>query len=115
MATKTTTQLIDDLDGSTAAETVTFALDGVNYEIDLSKRNASAFRKMLNQFMPQARPASAGRESPRPGSARVSAPGVNAHRVELALIRAWAADSNIVVAPRGRISATIVEQYHAAR
>lgn len=115
MATKTTTQLIDDLDGSTAAETVTFALDGINYEIDLSKRNASAFRKVVKQFMPQARKASAGRESVRASSAKVSAPGVNAHRVELALIRAWAADSNIVVAPQGRISAKVIEQYHAAR
>ena len=47
MAREVIEKLIDDLDGSTAVETVAFALDGTSYEIDLSKRNAAAFRKTL--------------------------------------------------------------------
>ena len=44
-------KLIDDLDGSPAVETVTFALDGTSYEIDLSKRNAAAFRKTFDRYV----------------------------------------------------------------
>ena len=47
VAREVTEKFIDDLDGSAAAETVSFALDGTSYEIDLSKKNASAFRKAL--------------------------------------------------------------------
>ena len=40
MAKRTVVVLEDDLDGGPADETVTFALDGVSYEIDLSSSNA---------------------------------------------------------------------------
>ena len=48
-------KLIDDLDGGDAAETVTFGLDGATYEIDLSKKNAAAFRKSLARYVGAAR------------------------------------------------------------
>lgn len=38
MATETITRLIDDLDGSEAQRTMTFAWDGRTYEVDLSKK-----------------------------------------------------------------------------
>ena len=47
MARELIEKLIDDLDGGDAAETVSFGLDGATYEIDLSKKNAAAFRKSL--------------------------------------------------------------------
>jgi hypothetical protein len=44
MAQRVITQLVDDIDGKEiaegAGETVSFALDGVSYEIDLSSKNA---------------------------------------------------------------------------
>ena len=49
VAREVTERLIDDLDGGAAVETVTFALDGANYELDLSKKNAGAFRKVLDR------------------------------------------------------------------
>ena len=44
MAQKVQVVLVDDLDGGEADETVSFALDGVSYEIDLSSKNAAALR-----------------------------------------------------------------------
>ena len=48
MAQKVQVVLVDDLDGGSADETVTFSLDGVSYEIDLSHDNAAAFRDLLS-------------------------------------------------------------------
>ncbi len=50
MAQKVQVTLVDDLDGSSADETLTFGLDGVVYEIDLSKSNAKKFRDSLNRL-----------------------------------------------------------------
>lgn len=61
MARATITYLTDDLDGSDADETVKFALDGKSYEIDLNKKNASAFRRALKRYVEAGR--SAGRQS----------------------------------------------------
>lgn len=47
--------LLDDIDGSPADETVEFAIDGANFEIDLSKRNALALRQMLARYIKSAR------------------------------------------------------------
>src|SRR4051794_11251334 len=56
MARKVTVQLVDDLDGTTSdtIETVTFGLDGVNYEIDLNEDNASNLRDSLADFIASA-------------------------------------------------------------
>ena len=62
MATKISVALEDDLDGGPADETVRFGLDGVDYEIDLNKPNARAFRRQLASFLIHARRA----QPPRP-------------------------------------------------
>ena len=46
MAQKITVALQDDLDGGLADETVRFGLGSTDYEIDLSKKNAAAFRRL---------------------------------------------------------------------
>jgi hypothetical protein len=51
VAREVTETLIDDLDGGKAAETITLGLDGAQYEIDLSNKNATAFRKSLARFV----------------------------------------------------------------
>ena len=48
--------LIDDLDGSEADETVTYSLDGQEYEIDLSEENAAKFRETLEPYIDKSRP-----------------------------------------------------------
>jgi hypothetical protein len=106
MATKVAVALEDDLDGGAADETVRFGLGGVDYEIDLSKKNASRFRAGVAPFVEHARRAGRGprRAAGRPASARERS----------SEIRAWAKASGIVISDRGRIPASVVEQYEAA-
>lgn len=55
MAERIQVELVDDLDGSTAQYTVTFALDGVTYEIDLNERHARELRALLDHYVRRAR------------------------------------------------------------
>jgi hypothetical protein len=61
MAQKITVALEDDLDGGPADETVRFGLGGTEYQIDLSTKNATAFRRQLAPFIEHARKAGRGR------------------------------------------------------
>jgi hypothetical protein len=96
----------DDLDGGPAAETIRFGFSGSEYEIDLNKKNAAAFRKKLAPYLEHARTAGRG---PRRRAARTSA-----GRERGAAIRAWAEQQGIAVSARGRIPASVIEQYEAA-
>ena len=106
MATRIAVALEDDLDGGRADETVRFGVGGAEYEIDLSKKNAKAFRKRVAPFVEHARRARRGsrRRSARPSSARERSGD----------IRAWAKAEGIAISERGRIPASVVEQYEAA-
>jgi len=106
MATKVNVALEDDLDGGPADETVRFAFGGAQYEIDLSKKNARAFRKQLAPFLDHARKAGRG---PRRRPARTGG-----SRDHSGAIRAWAQQQGLAVSARGRIPARIVAQYEAA-
>ena len=106
MAQKVTVELEDDLDGGPADETVRFGLGGAEYEIDLSAKNATAFRRQMAPFIEHARRAGRGQRR-RPGRTVSS-------RERSADIRAWAKDQGITVSDRGRISASVAEQYEAA-
>jgi hypothetical protein len=105
MAQKITVELEDDLDGGPADETLRFGVDGSEYEIDLSKKHAAAFRKKLAPFLEHAR---------KPGRAQRRRPGRTASRDRSVSVRAWAKGRGIAVSARGRIPANVVEQYEAA-
>jgi Lsr2 len=104
MATKVTVALEDDLDGGPADETVRFRVGGTEYEIDLNNKNAAAFRKQLAPFVEHARRAGRGQRRPRTSSSRQRSGD----------IRAWANAQGMAVSDRGRIPASVVEQYEAA-
>jgi hypothetical protein len=106
MAQRVTVELEDDLDGGPAAETVRFGVDGLEYEIDLSNKNATAFRRKLAPFIDHARKAGRGQRR-RPGRTASS-------RERSGDVRAWAKDQGIAVNARGRIPANVVEQYETA-
>lgn len=113
MAQKVTVVLVDDIDKGPADETVSFSLDGVSYEIDLSAKNAAAFRDSLAQYVGPARRVgsrgSSGRAQGRtPGRRRST--GDN----RTAQIREWARSNGHQVNERGRISATVVDAYEKA-
>jgi Lsr2 len=81
-------------------------VDGAEYEIDLSSKNAAAFRRELVPFIGHARKAGRGQRR-RPGRTVSS-------RERSADIRAWAQGQGITASDRGRISASVAEQYDAA-
>jgi len=113
MAQKVQVLLVDDLDGGEATETVSFALDGSSYEIDLSPKNADVLRDALAKYVGAARKAgrsaaaSAGRTSS--GRSRGSAA---MDRDQAAAIRSWAKKQGLKVSDRGRIPASIIDQYN---
>ena len=110
MAQKVSVQLVDDLDGSEAVETVTFGIDGVNYEIDLSTDNAERLRNAMSPYVGGARKVGAGgRRRGGRGPARPAASSVDTNSV-----REWARANGHQVADRGRIRADVIAAYHAA-
>ena len=74
MAQRVRVDLVDDVDGSPAEESVNFALDGVNYVIDLSAENASKLRDALSLWVDHARRTGGRRQKIRGDSARSRAP-----------------------------------------
>ena len=98
MAQKVEVKLVDDLDGTEAAETVAFALDGRHYEVDLSAENAKELRNALKPFIKKGR--SVAPPSPK---------------AEAAEIRKWAADNGFEVSSRGRLHRDVVEAYRNSR
>src|SRR3954463_10222525 len=104
MAQQVNIVLVDDIDGSDAEETVSFALDGKEYEIDLSAKNAAKLRDAVAPYVGHARRA-AGRRRGARGAAGGPSP---------ADIRAWARDNGFDVPDRGRVSSEVRDAYTAA-
>jgi hypothetical protein len=112
VAQKVQVLLVDDLDGGEADETVTFALDGVTYEIDLTTENADKLRGLLNPYTDSGR-----RTGGRAGRGRTRATrggSGSAGGQDTAKIRAWAKEKGYEVNDRGRVPATIREAYEKA-
>jgi len=116
MAQRTLIQLVDDLDGTELAdgegETVTFALDGSTYEIDLSRENADALRGVIYDYSAHARKASSGRRAAKKTAS--SAGGGAASGPSAAEVRAWAKDNGHEVPDRGRVPQEVRDAYEAA-
>ena len=113
MAREVIEKLIDDLDGSPAVETVAFALDGTSYEIDLSKRNAAAFRRTFARYVKAAQRKGATRSTPRRRTAKAGTNGKAKRDFDLTQLREWAGANDVAVPSRGRIPQAVVEQYKA--
>ncbi len=103
---KTITTLVDDLDGTEAAETMRFALDDMHYEIDLSEKNAAALRAAVAPYAARAKTAG-GQERTRT-TLPSAGPSRNAE------IRAWASSQGTVIPARGRIPVAVVQAFDAA-
>jgi len=104
VAQRVTVEMTDDIDGTEAAETIAFGVDGTAYEIDLSSKNAAKMRRVFGDYVEHARRTTAGRRSgrSRPDRHRSSA------------VRKWAKQQGIEVSERGRIPASVVSQYEKA-
>ncbi|WP_298461805.1 Lsr2 family protein [uncultured Cellulomonas sp.] len=116
MAQKVQVLLVDDIDGGTAEETVTFSLDGVSYEIDLTSEHAAELRESFSRWVGHARKVGSGSR----GSGRQSRGGSGAGRRsggssnDATAIREWARENGHEVSERGRISAEVRAAYEAA-
>ena len=110
MAQETTTRLLDDLDGSAAEGTFRFTWEGVNYELDLSKKNANQLVKALTPYLEAARRLPAARGGPTPRRRRSAGPVASGATA----VREWATANGLTVSPRGRIASDVVAAYEAA-
>ncbi len=116
MARKVQVILSDDLDENLSAdETVSFALDGTSYEIDLAEKNAKELRDAFARYVSAARKVGrgAGRSSGG-GRSRATGGGGRMDREQAGAIRDWARKNGHPVSDRGRIPASVVEAYEAA-
>ena len=109
MAQHVNVVLIDDVDGSPAQKTVTFALDGVGYEIDPSSGNAARLREGLSQWLQGARRVSGSR-----GRGNRSLTKQSTVDASNSTVREWARANGHAVSDRGRVKAELVQAFNAA-
>jgi len=115
VARKVITLLTDDLDGSEADRTVEFGLDGVNYTIDLSGKNAGKLRQVLEPYIAAGtRAGRAGAERRSAGRGRTDGGVTRSSRDQNQAIREWAGKSGYELSSRGRIPASIVDAFNKA-
>lgn len=100
--------LVDDVDGNGAVETVSFSLDGVSYEIDLTAVNAKKLRNDLSTWVGHARRSGGRKNSRKAGAA------TGQRRTDLSAVRQWARKNGHQVSDRGRISADVLAAYDKA-
>src|SRR5665647_807017 len=102
MATKVT--LLDDIDGTEDAETVTFTVNERSYEMELAPANLAKLEEALALFIEKARDTT---PVPRWTNARHAT-------VDQSLVRTWAAENNVDVSPKGRVPGWIIDRYLAS-
>lgn len=117
MATRTLVTLVDDLDGSTADQSVSFGLDRVEYEIDLTSEHAESLRAALAPYTAAAR-RTGGRRAARQATATRTgsadgAASAGRSRSTNAQIRTWAGEHGVTLAERGRIPGRVIEAFEA--
>jgi hypothetical protein len=105
-----TPQFISDLSGdSTDVSTVSFALNGTGYEIDLTSTEADDLFAQLHAYIENGRRASVNLNAAkrtRSGNGRGSS--------DAKQIREWARGAGVEVPSKGRIPVAVREQYTSA-
>lgn len=104
MAQKQVAYLIDDIDGSAADHTVRFSLDGLDYEIDLSRSNRNAFLRELARFIAAAE--ATGGDAPQLHYTSTKA--------DPRAVREWARANGIDVPDGRRLPREVIDRFHAA-
>jgi hypothetical protein len=111
MAQRVQILLVCDLHGDDTAgtETVTFGVDGANYEIDVCEKHGAELRGAFAPYVAAARRAGRGGGS----GGRRRRGGRSSGGFDPAAVRTWAKSNGVKVSERGRISAEVLEQYAA--
>jgi len=113
MAQQTQIILTDDIDGSKATQTVTFAFQGTSYEIDLNDEHASSIEESFAEWVNAARKTARGGAATAARSSSGSR-GSGPKRADLDDVRAWARENGHQVSDRGRVASKVLEAYDAA-
>lgn len=116
MAQKVIVELVDDLDGTASEDisTVSFSLDGADYEIDLNEANAENLRSTLDAYVTAAR--RTGGRIKRGGNSPTKSPSrPAASREQTKAIRDWARSNGFDIAERGRIPTDVISAYEQAQ
>jgi hypothetical protein len=113
MAQRVHVEMVDDLDGSEANQTVPFALDGVSFEIDLSEENASTLRDELARYVGAARRIGGRKVRLATGQSLTGSSSSGTDRERNRQIREWAQTNGYEVAERGRLSSEIIAGFEA--
>src|SRR5215213_111230 len=100
--------LTDDLDGSEATQTISYTIDGQEYEIDLSEDNIQRFHEALEPFVEKSRPVER-RLIPTPTRRTGQRRSGGSGRDDIAQIRAWAESQGMDVSARGRVKKEIID------
>jgi hypothetical protein len=108
MAKKTLSKYFSDVSGDEIGDdspTLSFALEGTSYEIDLTDSEKQALRDALAPYVGVARKTTRGATRKRSSAAGSVSKDV----------RDWARENNIDVPARGRIPASVVEAFENSR
>jgi hypothetical protein len=108
VASRVVTLITDDLDGSEAAGTIAFSLEGASYEIDLSSAHAEELRRVLEPYT------KAGRKTSGKRDGRRRSQGASADKEQIKAMRDWAKKHGLKVSDRGRVSAEVQQAYDKA-
>lgn len=119
MAQKTQVILTDDMDGSEATQTIAFAYQGVNYEIDLNDDHAAALEESFHDWIQAARKVNAKTATARGSrvarsTASPSAPGNASSGRDVNAVRVWLRENGHEVSDRGRLAQKLLDAYDAA-
>lgn len=116
MAQKVFVELVDDLDGTISEDisTVSFGLDGVSYEIDVTEHNAESLRKAFEDFINAGRRVGGRVKRGSAATARPPSAPTAADREQARAIRDWARQNGFDLADRGRIPADAIAAFDAA-
>ncbi|MFF0492672.1 histone-like nucleoid-structuring protein Lsr2 [Nocardia sp. NPDC003482] len=118
MAQKTIVETYDDLTGEridtdiVPNPTITFAVDGVEYEIELGAKNRDKFYAALDPYTKAARRIGGRRGGRKATAGTGSASGLS--KAESNKIREWAQSTGRKVSARGRLPKDLVEAYRDA-
>ncbi|MDQ3904846.1 MAG: Lsr2 family protein [Actinomycetota bacterium] len=114
MAQKVIREFIDDIDGSEAERTFTFAVDGTHYDIDLSTQNIKEFHEAIARFVESARKVKASGPGRGTRQASPSTSGSGRSREQIQAVREWARQQGHSINNRGRIPASIQHAFDQA-
>ena len=114
MAQKVIRQFIDDIDGSQAERTFSFAVDGIHYEIDLSSDNIKEFNDAIAGFIESARKVKATGAVRRAHKTSPPTSGTGRSREQIQAVRQWARQHGHSINDRGRIPASIQQAFDQA-